>query len=155
MAGAVHILHPSEELMETEAFSRRLDALLKGAEAHPDRPVGVAGAGALDLMCALWGRGFQRVEAARRCTCGCADEMCDVLLVSGTDPFAIAATVEATGALLRHGGRLGVLTPSLRGAEERQRLLNLLALRGFRNRMKADGPLVLLKPEADEAACLD
>lgn len=137
-----------------DPLERRLDRLLAMAEARPDQPVGVAGHGSLDLMCALARRGFQRVEAARRCTCGCADERCDLLIVTGRDAVDIAATVEAVSAMLARGGRLGVLAHALHGAAEHQRLRNLLAHRGFRYRPEdlEASVLIAAKPHLDDLA---
>jgi hypothetical protein len=139
---------------EDPEFQIRLDRLLRLTGALPDQPVGVAGPEALDLMCALARRGIERVEAALHCTCGAADEVCDLLIVSGRDADAIAHLVEAVGSMLKPGGRLAVMTHRLRGADERRRLGNLLAHRGFRYREGAlDAPVLLAaKPDAEDLA---
>ncbi len=153
MAAAARLAPPLPDTPpEDPDFQSRLDRLLRLCDARPDQPVGVAGPEALDLMCALARRGFDRVEAARRCTCGCADQACELVIVSGRDADAIAATVEAVGGMLRPGGRLAVMAHRLHGAHERQRLGNLLAHRGYRYRPDAlEGPVMLAtKPEAED-----
>jgi len=137
---------------EDPEFQARLDRLLRLCEASPDQPVGVAGPDSLDLICALARRKFARVEAALRCTCNCADQACALVIVSGPDADAIAATVEAVGGMLRPGGRLAVMAHRLHSAHERQRLGNLLAHRGYRYRPDAlYAPIMLAsKPEADD-----
>jgi hypothetical protein len=151
MAEAAHRIAAPEEVAYDPAMERRLDALLSAAEAALDRPVGVAGRGSLDLMCALWRRGFQRVEAARWATCGCADERCDLLLISGGSVEDAFATVEATRNLLSAGGRLAVTSPDLRRETARHHLCNLLAQRGFR--YLPDAPelaaVIAFRPELD------
>jgi len=137
---------------EDPEFQNRLDRLLRLCEARPDQPVGVAGPEALDLMCALARRGFAQVEAALRRTCGCADQACELVIVSGRDADTIAATVEAVGGMLCPGGRLAVVAHRLHGAHERQRLGNLLAHRGYRYRPDAlEGPVMIAtKPDIDD-----
>lgn len=161
MTGVARPLRPApkttgsiEEIVENPALERKLDLAIALAGARLDEPVGVAGPGALDLMCALWRRGFQRVEAARRCTCGCADEVCDLILVSGRDEDAAMVTIDAVSGMLRRGGRLVIIPQGVRVLGDRQRLQNLLAHRGFRYRMdRADGPLIIAtKPDAEDFA---
>jgi hypothetical protein len=153
MAAALRLATPADEFA-LDPLERRLDRLLQLAEARPDQPVGVAGHGSLDVMCALARRGFQRVEAARRCTCGCADEHCQLLIVTGHDAVGIATAVEAVAAMLSPGGRLGILAYGLHGATEHQRLRNLLAHRGFRYRPgDVEAPvLIATKPHPEDLA---
>ncbi len=153
MAAVLRLATPSDDLC-ADPLERRLDRLLQLAEARADRPVGVAGHGSLDVMCGLARRGFQRVEAARRCTCGCADEHCELLIVTGHDAAGIATTVEAVAAMLSPGGKLGILAHELHGAAEHQRLRNLLAHRGFRYRPSAPEAPVLIatKPWPEDLA---
>ena len=153
MAAAARLAPALADLpCEDPDFQSRLDRLLRLCDTHPDQPVGVAGPEALDLMCALARRGFDRVEAALRSTCGCADQACVLVVVSGQDADSIAATVEAVGGMLRPGGQLAVLAHRLHGAHDRQRLGNLLAHRGYRYRPDAlEGPvMVARKPEAED-----
>ena len=154
MAALARLAPLPDPLPSNPEFESRLDRLLRLAEADPRHPVGVAGPEALDLMCSLSRRGYARVEAVSRCTCGCADERCELVIVSGPDADAIAAVVEKIGRMLRPGGRLAVMTHRLRGADEHRRLGNLLAHRGFRYREDAlDGPVMLAaKPEAEDLA---
>ena len=153
MAAALRLATPADE-PSPDPLERRLERLLQMVEARPDQPVGVAGYGALDVLCALARRGFQRVEAARRCTCGCADEHCELLIVTGRSATDIAAAVEAVAAMLAPGGRLGILAHELHGAAEHQRLRNLLAHRGFRYRPGASEAPVLIasKPHREDLA---
>jgi len=51
-----------------------VDRLLKAAQAHSFTALAGAGPAAGAAMSALWRRGFERVEAARRVTCPCADQ---------------------------------------------------------------------------------
>ena len=154
MAALARLAPLPDPLPSNSEFDSRLDRLLRLVEADPHQPVGVAGPEALDLMCGLARRGYARVEAVSRCTCGCADEKCELMIVSGQDADAIAAVVEKIGRMLRPGGRLAVMTHRLRGMDERRRLGARLAHRGFRYREGAlDGPVVLaMKPEAEDLA---
>jgi len=137
---------------EPTDFEFRLERLLRLVDAEPTDPVGVAGPEALDLMCALARRGFDRVEAAQRCTCRCADQACALLIVSGASADAIAATTLAVSGMLRPGGRLAVMAHAVHGPHERRRLGNLLAHRGFRYREDdLDGPiLIATKPGPED-----
>lgn len=93
----------------TEGINPALDRMLELAQATPLCFVAVAGPGAGDAMCQLWRRGYQRVEAARRATCGAADERSDVLLVIDCPTAHDArAVIAATYTMLRPGGTLVV-----------------------------------------------
>ena len=146
MAAAVaRLLPPLQETFEDPALSRRLDRMLQMTDARPDQGVCVAGPEAGDAMSGLWRRGYSRVEAARRCTCGCADEKCGVLLVlGGSSAEALADLVEAVSPMLASGGRLAISAHELISGEERLRLCNRLAHRGFRYHPKAHLETILL-----------
>lgn len=152
MAALARLAALPEPVPEPPEFQHRLDRVLRLTGVQPDQPVGVAGPEALDLMCALARRGIERVESAIRCTGGCADEVCDLLILSGRDADAIAHLVEAVGSMLKPGGRLAVMTHRLRGADERRRLANRLAHRGYRYRPDAlDAPVMLAtKPDVED-----
>src|SRR3989338_3518491 len=93
----------------TEGINPDLDRMLELAQATPLCFVAVAGPGGGDAMCQLWRRGYQRVEAARRATCGAADERSDVLLVMDCATAHDArAVIAATYTMLRPRGALGV-----------------------------------------------
>jgi hypothetical protein len=82
--------------------------MLDLAQATPLCFVAVAGPGAGEAMCQLWRRGYQRVEAARRATCGAADERSDVLLVMDCQTAAdTRAIVAATYTMLPPGRDAG------------------------------------------------
>jgi hypothetical protein len=134
---------------EEPDLDRRLDQMLHLVEARTDEPVGVTGPHALDVMCALFRRGFERVEAARRCTCGCADQRCELLLVpGGRSAEEIASVVESVSSLVSSGGRLAIDIRELDGPKARLKLCNLLAHRGFRYRTDgfAQQVLIAVKP---------
>ena len=100
-------------------------------------------------MCALWHRGYERVEAARRVTCHCADTDCNLLLVVGIETSDQALKIiEAVSAILIPGGRLVIDANGLRSVAERLRLCNLMAHRGFRYHPKAhlEASLMAMKP---------
>jgi hypothetical protein len=93
----------------TDGINPALDRMLELAQATPLCFVAVAGPGAGEAMCQLWRRGYQRVEAARRATCGAADERSDVLLILDCPTLHDArAIVAATYTMLRPGGTLVV-----------------------------------------------
>ena len=103
-------------------------------------------------MCALWRRGFDRVEAARRVTCACADQLSDVLLVLGCESADKAVeVVSAVLPILRHGGVLAVDAGRFR-REERARLCRMLGHRGLRYSENAHlrAEIVAHRPEAIE-----
>lgn len=111
----------------TEGINPALDRMLDLAEATPLCFVTVAGPGAGEAMCQLWRRGYQRVEAARRATCGAADERSDVLLVMGCPTLADAsAVVAATSTMLRPGGTLVVDVGALLDETPRRALAEAL-----------------------------
>ena len=145
MSAAVLRLVPAPELAEQGGLGRRLDHMLKIADAHPDDGVCVAGPGAGDAMCALWHRGYERVEAARRVTCHCADTDCKLLLVIGIETSDQALKIiEAVSPILMPGGRLVIDANGLASVAERLRLCNLLAHRGFCYHPKAHLEVALL-----------
>ncbi len=156
MAAALARLLPSlQENFEDPALGRRLDRMLMMTGARADQGVCVAGPEAGDAMSGLWRRGFGRVEAARRCTCGCADEKCAVLLVlGGSSVEALADLVEAVSPMLAAGGRLAISAHDLASGEDRLRLCNRLAHRGFRYHPKAHLEMILLatKPGPEDFA---
>lgn len=111
----------------TDGFDPALDRMLELAQATPLAFVAVAGPGAGEAMCQLWRRGYQRVEAARRATCGAADERSDVLLVLDCQTLHDArAVVAATYAMLRPGGTLVVDTGALLDEQPRRALADSL-----------------------------
>lgn len=111
----------------TEGIRPALDRMLDLAEATPLSFVAVAGPGAGEAMCQLWRRGYQRVEAARRATCGAADERSDVLLVLDCQTTQdTRATVAATYAMLRPGGALVVDASALLDEASRRALADSL-----------------------------
>jgi hypothetical protein len=111
----------------TEGIRPALDRMLDLAEATPLSFVAVAGPGAGEAMCQLWRRGYQRVEAARRATCGAADERSDVLLVLDCQTLPDArAIVAATYAMLRPGGALVVDASALLDEASRRALAESL-----------------------------
>ena len=145
MAATVQSVSSPLEIAEDPSLEQRLDRMLLTVAARVDEPVCIAGPKALDAMCALWRRGYQRVELARRCTCGCADEMCELLLVpGGVDANQIVETIQAVSAMVRPGARIVIATQDLGGRKERDRLCSLLATRGFRYRQDGEIDLVLL-----------
>jgi hypothetical protein len=120
--------HAASDLLTEQS----IDRLLKAAQARSTDAVAVAGPAAGAAMCALWRRGFERVEAARRVTCACADQLSDILLVLGCE--TTDKTVEVVSAvlpILRHGGVLAVDASRFR-REERARLCRMLGHRGLR-----------------------
>jgi hypothetical protein len=111
----------------TEGINPALDRMLDLAEATPLCFVAVAGPGAGEAMCQLWRRGYQRVEAARRATCGAADERSDLLLVLDCQTLQDArAIVAATYAMLRPGGTLVVDAGALLDEAPRRALADSL-----------------------------
>jgi hypothetical protein len=87
----------------------------------------VAGPGACVAMCQLWRRGYQRVEAARRATCGAADERSDVLLVLDCPTLPdTRAIIAATYTMLRPGGTLVVDASALLDEAPRSALADSL-----------------------------
>ena len=107
-----------------------LARMLELAQATPLCFVAVAGPGAGDAMSQLWRRGYQRVEAARRATCGAADERSDLLRVLGCQTVPdMRAVIAATYAMLRPGGTLVVDAGALLDEPPRRALVeSLLAL---------------------------
>jgi hypothetical protein len=136
---------PTTALSDTGAdLELRLDRLLRVTGASPAEPTGVAGPEALEMMCALARRGFDRVEAARRRTCGCADQACALLIVSGSTTDAIAATAQAVAGMLRPGGRMAVMAHAVQGAQERRRLAGRLSECGWQCRGDGlDSPILI------------
>lgn len=111
----------------TEGINPALDRMLELAQATPLCFVAVAGPGAGEAMCQLWRRGYQRVEAARRATCGAADERSDVLLVLDCPTLHDArAITAATYAMLRPGGTLVVDASALLDEVTRRQLADSL-----------------------------
>jgi hypothetical protein len=111
----------------TEGINPALDRMLEQAQATPLSFVAVAGPGAGEAMCQLWRRGYQRVEAARRATCGAADERSDVLLVLDCQTLQDArAIVAATYTMLRPGGTLVVDAGALLDETPRRALADSL-----------------------------
>lgn len=111
----------------TERFDPVLDRMLDLAQATPLSFVAVAGPGAGEAMCQLWRRGYQRVEAARRATCGAADERSDVLLVLDCSTVHdTRAVIAATYVLLRPGGMLLVDAGALLDETSRRALADSL-----------------------------
>ncbi|WP_343698483.1 hypothetical protein [Caulobacter sp.] len=110
-----------------EGLNPALDRMLDLAQATPLAFVAVAGPGAGEAMCQLWRRGYQRVEAARRATCGAADERSDVLLVLDCPTLPDArAVIAATYTLLRPGGTLVVDAGALLDETPRRALAEAL-----------------------------
>ena len=88
-----------------DGLNQVLERMLDLAQVTPISFVAVAGPRAGDAMSHLWRRGYQRVEAARRATCGAADERSDVLIVLGCQTVPdMRAVVAATFTMLRPGG---------------------------------------------------
>lgn len=111
----------------TDGINPALDRMLDLAQATPLCFVAVAGPGAGEAMCQLWRRGYQRVEAARRATCGAADERSDVLLVLGCGtPQDARAVTAATFSMLRPGGALVVDAGALLDEQSRRTLAESL-----------------------------
>jgi len=111
----------------TEGINPTLDRMLELAQATPLCFVAVAGPGAGEAMCQLWRRGYQRVEAARRATCGAADERSDLLLVVDCQTLADArAVIAATYTMLRPGGTLVVDAGALLDEAPRRALADSL-----------------------------
>ena len=111
----------------TDGINPALDRMLELAQATPLCFVAVAGPGAGEAMCQLWRRGYQRVEAARRATCGAADERSDVLLVMDCQNLQdTRAVVAATYAMLRPGGTLVVDASALLDEQPRRALADAL-----------------------------
>ncbi len=111
----------------TEGIDPVLDRMLELAQATPLCFVAVAGPGAGEAMCQLWRRGYQRVEAARRATCGAADERSDVLLVLDCQTLAdTRAVIAATYTMLRPGGVLVVDASALLDETSRRALTDSL-----------------------------
>lgn len=111
----------------TEGINPALDRMLELAQATPLCFVAVAGPGAGEAMSQLWRRGYQRVEAARRATCGAADERSDVLLVLGSPTLPDArAVAAATYTMLRPGGTLIVDAGALLDEAPRRALADSL-----------------------------
>lgn len=111
----------------TDGINPALDRMLDLAQATPLCFVAVAGPGAGEAMCQLWRRGYQRVEAARRATCGAADERSDVLLVLDCQTLPDArAIIAATYTMLRPGGTLVVDASALLDETPRRALADSL-----------------------------
>ncbi|WP_297508321.1 hypothetical protein [uncultured Caulobacter sp.] len=116
----------------TEGINPALDRMLDLAEATPLSFVAVAGPGAGEAMCQLWRKGYQRVEAARRATCGAADERSDVLLVLDCPTLPDArAVIAATYAMLRPGGTLVADASALLDETDRRALADSLRALGL------------------------
>jgi hypothetical protein len=94
-----------------EDVSRRLVNLSRASREHL---VSVAGPWALDLLSLLCRDNFERVQCARRATCGAADDASDVLILAGrVGAQAMADQLERTLRLLRDGGVLAVQLDAL------------------------------------------
>jgi hypothetical protein len=131
-----------------------IDRLLKASHAQPSTAVAVAGPLAGGAMSALWRRGFDRVEAARRVTCPCADQLSDLLLIVGCESADQAsAVVSAVLPILGPGGTLAIDAGRMTGSGERLRLCGMLAHRGLRYRDGAhvETEIVAHKPEPMDA----
>ena len=114
-----------------------VERLLKASRARRGDALAVAGPGAGAAMSALWRRGFARVEAARRVTCACADQLSDVLMVLGAvDADQAGAIVSAVLPILKPEGVLAIDAGGL-GVGDRERLCRMLAHRGLRHGAKA------------------
>ena len=112
---------------------RRLDRLFKASGVIPTTSVAVAGPLAGVAMSALWRRGVERVEAARRVTSTHADETSQVLLIVGCASVShIRETLDLVMPILASGGRLGVDASQIASVSERFNLCQLLAHRGLR-----------------------
>lgn len=125
-----HLLRQAAQFLlgvPTEGINPVLDRMLDLAQATPLCFVAVAGPGAGEAMCQLWRRGYQRVEAARRATCGAADERSDTLLVLGCPTLHDArAVIAATYTMLRPGGTLVVDASALLDETPRRALADSL-----------------------------
>jgi hypothetical protein len=151
MASSVRIAYPPQDQDLNPLKARRLDQMLSLADARPEEGVCVAGPDAGDAMCALWRRGYDRVEAARRCTCGCADQKRELLLVmGGASAEHVAGLVSALSPILAKGGRLVIAAHDLADETERQTLCDRLAEQGFLYRPGAARESIILafKPGA-------
>jgi hypothetical protein len=80
-----------------------LQRLILASGVRPDQPVCVAGPASLDMLAALCRAGFERVECARQATCAGADEVSDLLILTGP-PQAFGGLCARTAPLLRNGG---------------------------------------------------
>lgn len=110
-----------------DGLNQVLERMLDLAQVTPISFVAVAGPRAGDAMSHLWRRGYQRVEAARRATCGAADERSDVLIVLGCQTVPdMRAVVAATFTMLRPGGALVVDAGALLDEPARRALLESL-----------------------------
>jgi hypothetical protein len=131
---------------------RSVDRLLKAAGATPATCITVAGPSAGAAMSALWRRGVERVEAARRITSPSADQLSQVLLIVGCAEFdKIAETLTNVLPILAPGGVLGVDASLLPSVSERVRLCRLLAHRGLRYRdgIELYAEIVAYKPDLE------
>ncbi len=129
---------------------RSIDRLLKAVGATPTTGITVAGPLAGAAMSVLWRRGIERVEAARRITSPCADQLSQILLVIGcSDIDRIAETLTNVLPILAPGGVLGVDASRLSCVSERVRLCRMLAHRGLRYRdgVELHGEIVAYKAE--------
>ena len=132
---------------------RRVDRLLKAVGATPTTCITVAGPLAGAAMSALWRRGVERVEAARRITSPSADQLSQILLIVGcADMDRIAETLANVLPILAPGGALGVDASCLHSVNERVQLCRMLAHRGLRYRdgVELQAEIVARKPELVE-----
>jgi hypothetical protein len=151
--------HATVHILGLSPIDTRLDLcierLLKACRTPSSSAVAVAGPSAGSAMSVLWRRGFERVEAARRVTCPCADQLSDLLLILGCGDAAKAGEViSAVLPILREGGVLAVDASLMAGSEERLKLCRALAHRGLRYREGAhqETEILAYKPEAHALA---
>lgn len=130
-----------------------IDRLLKASGAHSFMSVAVAGPMAGACMSALWRRGFERVEAARRVTSPSADQLSDLLMIVGcVDAAQASAVVTAVLPILRDGGTLVTDASRFAHSSERLKFCRMLAHRGLRYREGAhvETEILARKPELQE-----
>ena len=80
-----------------------LQGLVRLAAVRTDQAICVAGPDSLEVMADLCRAGFDRVACARQATCAGADEVADLLILTGPSE-TLGALCARTAPLLRDGG---------------------------------------------------
>lgn len=146
------MLMPLDPLCE-----RSVERLLKGVSANAATSITVAGPLAGAAMSALWRRGIERVEAARRITSPSADQLSQILLIIGCGSVDhITETLGNVLPILAQGGLLGIDANRIGAVSERARLCQMLAHRGlcYRAGMELHAEIIARKPDLTETFAL-
>ncbi len=117
---------PASEL-RADTVETPLRRLLALAGAGPGQAIDVAGEGGLEVLVALCRLGCERVECARQATCPGADELGDLLILTGPSE-RLGAVAAGAARLVRDGG---IVAARLARIEDDAPIRAALAARGL------------------------